>query len=236
MSYTKQTWGDGIAGGTPINSARLNHIESGIAAAPQYLGAGTAFPSGSFAAGDTFYRTDLGGGSMWVYSPKNFWQVISGKPYCFADRATNSAAIPDATWSRVWMDHIQIDNWSAYNTTAADASNFYTAPLAGVYRVSGVGSFANTAAAAGDSIRAVKIAAQAAASGTWGDVNASAQTQPNVGGQTYTAIPTPTVLINCAKGDKITLWAFQRSGATLSLIGGTNQGTAITIELIEQTA
>lgn len=236
MTYSKQTWVDGVNGNTPINAARLNNIENGLAAAPQYLGSGTAFPVSGFAAGDMFYRTDLGGGSVWVYSPKGFWQVISGKPYCLADRATNSGAIPDVTWSRAWMDHIQLDNWSAYNTAASDASNFYTVPLAGVYRVSGTAAFQNTAAVSGDSIRAVKVAVQGVASGVWADVNASAQTQPNVGAQTFTAIPTPTVLVNCAKGDKLSLWAFQRSGAGLVLVGGSNQSTAITIELVEQTA
>lgn len=32
MAYSKQTWVDHAAGGTPINAARLNHIEDGIAA------------------------------------------------------------------------------------------------------------------------------------------------------------------------------------------------------------
>lgn len=30
MAYTKQTWHDGEAGNTPINAARLQHIEDGI--------------------------------------------------------------------------------------------------------------------------------------------------------------------------------------------------------------
>lgn len=30
MTYTKQTWANGIAGATPINAARLNYIETGI--------------------------------------------------------------------------------------------------------------------------------------------------------------------------------------------------------------
>lgn len=29
-AYTQQTWADGSAGGTPINAARLNHMEDGI--------------------------------------------------------------------------------------------------------------------------------------------------------------------------------------------------------------
>jgi hypothetical protein len=33
MTYTKQTWVDGVAGNTPINAAALGHIEDGIAAA-----------------------------------------------------------------------------------------------------------------------------------------------------------------------------------------------------------
>lgn len=31
MSYTKQTWADGSAGGTPLSATRLNHIEDGLA-------------------------------------------------------------------------------------------------------------------------------------------------------------------------------------------------------------
>lgn len=34
MTYAKQNWVDSPAGGTPINAARLNHIENGIATAP----------------------------------------------------------------------------------------------------------------------------------------------------------------------------------------------------------
>ncbi|WP_255800864.1 head fiber protein [Mycobacteroides abscessus] len=33
MPYTKQTWADGAAGGTPLTAARLSHIEDGIDAA-----------------------------------------------------------------------------------------------------------------------------------------------------------------------------------------------------------
>jgi hypothetical protein len=30
MAYTKQTWADGVAGGTPVSATRLNYMESGI--------------------------------------------------------------------------------------------------------------------------------------------------------------------------------------------------------------
>ena len=30
MTYVKQTWADGLAGGTPVSAARLNHMENGI--------------------------------------------------------------------------------------------------------------------------------------------------------------------------------------------------------------
>lgn len=33
MTYTKQTWVDGVAGNTPINAAALNHMEDGISTA-----------------------------------------------------------------------------------------------------------------------------------------------------------------------------------------------------------
>lgn len=33
MAYTKQTWADDAAGGTPLSAARLNHIEDGVAGA-----------------------------------------------------------------------------------------------------------------------------------------------------------------------------------------------------------
>lgn len=33
MAYTKQTWNDTSAGGTPVSAARLNYIESGIESA-----------------------------------------------------------------------------------------------------------------------------------------------------------------------------------------------------------
>lgn len=46
MSYTKQSWADDAAGNTPINAARLSHIEDGIAAA-------TATADGAAPAGHT---------------------------------------------------------------------------------------------------------------------------------------------------------------------------------------
>lgn len=33
MTYTKQTWVDGVSGGTPISATRLNHLEDGVLAA-----------------------------------------------------------------------------------------------------------------------------------------------------------------------------------------------------------
>lgn len=38
MAYTKQTWADGSAGGTPVSAARLNHEENGIQEASDRLG------------------------------------------------------------------------------------------------------------------------------------------------------------------------------------------------------
>lgn len=37
MNYAKQTWANGVAGGTPINAARLNHMEDGIEAVDQRI-------------------------------------------------------------------------------------------------------------------------------------------------------------------------------------------------------
>lgn len=37
MAYTKQTWVDGSAGGTPVSAARLNHIEQGVADVDQQV-------------------------------------------------------------------------------------------------------------------------------------------------------------------------------------------------------
>lgn len=42
MSYTKQSWADGPAGGTPISAARLNHMEDGIASASSSAAADAA--------------------------------------------------------------------------------------------------------------------------------------------------------------------------------------------------
>ncbi len=35
--YAKQTWVDGLGGGTPVNATRLTHMEQGIGAAPQMV-------------------------------------------------------------------------------------------------------------------------------------------------------------------------------------------------------
>lgn len=50
MTYVKQTWSNGIAGGTPISAARLNHIEDGIEAAGTASGIVT---SSSYVSPDT---------------------------------------------------------------------------------------------------------------------------------------------------------------------------------------
>lgn len=43
MSYTKQTWTDGAAGGTPVNAARLNYIEAGVNSASAWQDWGDCF-------------------------------------------------------------------------------------------------------------------------------------------------------------------------------------------------
>lgn len=42
MAYSEQTWQDGSSGGTPVNAARLQHMEDGIAAAIDSSGGITA--------------------------------------------------------------------------------------------------------------------------------------------------------------------------------------------------
>ena len=48
MPYTKQTWANGSSGGTPLNAARLNHLESGVFDAQEAAdsNAGTPGPTG----------------------------------------------------------------------------------------------------------------------------------------------------------------------------------------------
>lgn len=53
MSYIKQTWADGEAGGTPINAARLNYIESGIEAAASVADTATTALATKANAADT---------------------------------------------------------------------------------------------------------------------------------------------------------------------------------------
>lgn len=68
MAYSKQTWSDGKAGATPVNAARLQNIENGLALSGQFLGSGTVFPTTGIQAGDTYLRTDQGTyGSLWQY-------------------------------------------------------------------------------------------------------------------------------------------------------------------------
>lgn len=46
--YTKQTWVDGSAGGTPVSAARLSHIEEGIRVAAEEVTALTEVPPGTY--------------------------------------------------------------------------------------------------------------------------------------------------------------------------------------------
>lgn len=66
MSYTPQSWVDNQS---PLTAARMNAIENGLAAAAQFLGSGTAFPTAGIRVGDLYWRNDLGtNGSLWQYT------------------------------------------------------------------------------------------------------------------------------------------------------------------------
>lgn len=46
--YTKQTWVDGSAGGTPVSAARLSHIEEGVRKAAEEVTGILDSPPGTF--------------------------------------------------------------------------------------------------------------------------------------------------------------------------------------------
>lgn len=73
MSYSKQTWGSGVAGGTPISATRLNNIENGLALAGQFLGTGTSFPATGIGIGDTYFHSGLG--CLMRYNGVSWWQA-----------------------------------------------------------------------------------------------------------------------------------------------------------------
>lgn len=61
MAYTKQTWADGEAGGTPIDAASLNHLEDGVASAAGVADAAQAAADGKADASHTHAISDVAG-------------------------------------------------------------------------------------------------------------------------------------------------------------------------------
>lgn len=61
MAYTTQAWIDGQGGGTPINAARLNHIENGIGDLAADTGWVALVPDTGFTAGEVLGYRVLGG-------------------------------------------------------------------------------------------------------------------------------------------------------------------------------
>ena len=62
MAYSKQTWANDLAGGTPLSAARLNVMESGIETADKHVRSGTGSPESAVTApvGDLYTDTATG--------------------------------------------------------------------------------------------------------------------------------------------------------------------------------
>lgn len=63
MTYSKQTWVDGVEGNTPVTAARLNHMEDGIAGLGGLGGEGSPEGVVSAPVGSLYLRSDGGPGS-----------------------------------------------------------------------------------------------------------------------------------------------------------------------------
>lgn len=92
MSYTKQTWTDGIAGGTPINAARLNAMEAGIANADFLTCTSTTRPTTGLFAGMRIYETDTGAFGIWDAA----WHMWDNIPQSFTPGFTANGGTPSA--------------------------------------------------------------------------------------------------------------------------------------------
>jgi hypothetical protein len=77
MAYSKQTWANGVGGGTPLSAARLTVMENGIEAADRHARTGTGSPEGAVTApvgdfytntttGDLYLKTSGTGSTGWV--------------------------------------------------------------------------------------------------------------------------------------------------------------------------
>lgn len=60
ISYTPTTWADGAEGGTPVNSTRLNNIESGIVDAVAAIGPNDTTTDGTLKAQIDALRNSVG--------------------------------------------------------------------------------------------------------------------------------------------------------------------------------
>lgn len=136
MSYAKQTWVDNT---TPLSAARMNTIENGIAAAAQFLGAGTSLPATGVGPGDHYYHTGLDCFLAWTGTA---WRQLSVP--AVADNTargtlvTNySSILPEGF--RIWHTGQKIEQrWDATNSkwkfrlsglilgATSDATGIYT--------------------------------------------------------------------------------------------------------------
>lgn len=96
MAYEPQEWEDGVSGGTPINAARLNHMEAGIAAAGEGRG---SIDHGEVAGALTinadlymFHEMELTGDITLTFSG------AVGKDVALMINGTGNITLANATW------------------------------------------------------------------------------------------------------------------------------------------
>lgn len=107
MVYAKQTWVDGVAGGTPISAARLTYIEDGIESVSSAVGTVLASEGSGVNAAIAINAAALAGGNIILtgdhyYSTALFFTVADTNIYC-APGASLTKAI-----TLVTQDSIQV--------------------------------------------------------------------------------------------------------------------------------
>lgn len=93
MSYAKQTWGSGAAGGTPITATRLNAMEQGIYNAEHVTCTSTTRPTTGLFDGMMIWETDTK--AIGVYDLANTtWHMFDTMPQSYTPVFTTATGTP----------------------------------------------------------------------------------------------------------------------------------------------
>lgn len=157
------------------------------------------------------------------------WLMVGSRHVLDAHLASTNGSIPVNAWTPLLFDAVTFDPFGGFS------GGSYIAPFTGWFRATG--TIVYMPSATGTRLVQWQRTVGAPVSGSPMFVRGTAAGSPGTSG-----INTPvqsSYSIFCNKGERLTLTGYQNSGGTLAVSGspsGTDQVTAMTIDLLEQTA